>query len=597
MEFLWINEHQSNRAILIDNDGNIIKVIGAPDANTRGCDYSLYGRCGKDIATPYNLCWPGGSIGIDNANNIYLADETTGGGNQRIARFALPYNTYQYNGQVCLPDSNGGLVGDNDGEPNSVSAYKFSEVVGTFTFENQLVVKDKNRYMIWNDYLNKFPGEKADFVVGQVSENERVYDPFYKIAGGAFHVIDDKNRLWTYNQDKALVVYQLPLTSDSVPLKNDIKLYWINDPNNPIGYYANSIAFDKINKKIWVSDLHWGYEGHRLFRIKNYDEFNNKLYVDAVIGQPNKESVCCNQATKNEDGTCPSAWTARDIKNPTANSLCLPYDMEFDNLGNLYVVENNYEGHGNIRMTVFMAENLASIPSTDTVQFPLTKAKKVFGPSDFTTVGNWPSFVPIVIAFNSKNNMVAGTDGYYNGDINQRHLRQLLFYKNPLQKDSNGNYIQGQEPDSYIKIPMGAPGEINFDDDDNLIVQDHTWSRVLVSGADPNKFYIKSQGQNVAWFGDRGNIVLKGPCQVKPTCTPPADSFIFKNSAGDTVAYIGPTGYLCIETGDCSSSTSCSATSNDEFIMQDETGKVVSKIDLSNGDLCYTGKMVENGEV
>ena len=112
---------------------------------------------------------------------------------------------------------------------------------------------------------------------------------------------------------------------------------------------------------------------------------------------------------------------------------------------------------------------------------------------------------------------------------------------------------------------------------------------------DPNKVYIKNQGQNVAWFGDRGNIVLKGPCQVKPTCTPPADSFIFKNSAGDTVAYIDINGNLCIETGDCLSSTSCSVTSNDEFIMQDETEKVVSKIDLTNGDLCYTGKLIENG--
>ena len=112
---------------------------------------------------------------------------------------------------------------------------------------------------------------------------------------------------------------------------------------------------------------------------------------------------------------------------------------------------------------------------------------------------------------------------------------------------------------------------------------------------DPNKFYIKNQGQNVAWFGDRGNIVLKGPCQVKSNCIPPADSFIFKNSAGDVVAYIDTSGNLCIETGDCSPSSSCSATSNDEFIMQDETGKVVSKIDLTNGDLCYTGKLIENG--
>ena len=115
---------------------------------------------------------------------------------------------------------------------------------------------------------------------------------------------------------------------------------------------------------------------------------------------------------------------------------------------------------------------------------------------------------------------------------------------------------------------------------------------------DPNKFYIKnSQNINVAWFGDRGNIILKGTCTQQSTCTPPLDSFIFKNSAGDTVAYVDTSGNLCIETGDCLSSTSCSATSNDEFIMQDETGKVVSKIDLTNGDLCYTGRLIENGEV
>ena len=111
-----------------------------------------------------------------------------------------------------------------------------------------------------------------------------------------------------------------------------------------------------------------------------------------------------------------------------------------------------------------------------------------------------------------------------------------------------------------------------------------------------NKFYVQNNiGDNVASFDMLGNVALKGTCSVSSNCIAPTDSFIFKNSAGDIVAYVGPTGYLCIETGDCSSSPSCSATGNDEFIMQDETGKVVSKIDLTNGDLCYTGSLIQNG--
>ncbi len=117
----------------------------------------------------------------------------------------------------------------------------------------------------------------------------------------------------------------------------------------------------------------------------------------------------------------------------------------------------------------------------------------------------------------------------------------------------------------------------------------------ILSKSDPNKVYIKnSQTQNVAWFGDRGNIVLKGTCQVQSNCLPPQDSFILKNANNEVVSYIDSQGNLCIETGDCSSSTSCTLTTNDEFVMKDETGRAVSKIDLTNGDLCLTGKLIEN---
>lgn len=38
--------------------------------------------------------------------------------------------------------------------------------------------------------------------------------------------------------------------------------------------------------------------------------------------------------------------------------------------------------------------------------------------------------------------------------------------------------MQGQKPDATIKLPLGTPGELTFDAQDNLFVQDHTWGKV-----------------------------------------------------------------------------------------------------------------------
>ena len=35
-------------------------------------------------------------------------------------------------------------------------------------------------------------------------------------------------------------------------------------------------------------------------------------------------------------------------------------------------------------------------------------------------------------------------------------------------------------PDAVIELPLGAPGEIVFDEQDNLVVQDHTWCRLWI---------------------------------------------------------------------------------------------------------------------
>jgi len=455
---IWVTEHQANRAILLDINGNILKVIGAPDKYHQGCDYGYYGRCKSpnNIFTDFNLCWPGGSVGIDNANNIYLADEHL----SRIARFALPYVTQIKGSDVCVPDSNGGLL-----QGNGVSGYKFSEIVGAGVFQNQLFIKDQARIMVWNDYLGKSTGAKADFVIGQSSDSARDGNP-YQISNRAFQTVDDKNRLWTVNEHGQIVIYQLPFKPGDAPLANNVYLYW-SDTGNQFSYWTSGgLAFDNITKKMWVNN------GNRIFRISNYYDFQNRLYVDMVLGQPNKDSDCCNQAPK-VNGVCQSSP-------PRADTLCEAYQLKFDGLGNLFVLENNYECHGNDRIIVYLAQDLASASG----MFPQLQAKIVFVADDLTSGGhclgtNEPGS-PVSMAFNSKNEMVVGNDGsYINGT--ERHLKQLYLYRTPLTK---------QTPDASIRVPMGAPGEITFDNQDNLIIQDHTWYRAWVINFEKDPYWL-----------------------------------------------------------------------------------------------------------
>ena len=75
----------------VDSQGNLY----VPDVwNNRVLKYnqplSLDKTDGKGDAIADYLWWPGGSIGMDNANNIYLADEMF----HTVYRYALPYDTY-----------------------------------------------------------------------------------------------------------------------------------------------------------------------------------------------------------------------------------------------------------------------------------------------------------------------------------------------------------------------------------------------------------------------------------------------------------------------------------------------------------------------
>ncbi len=112
-----------------------------------------------------------------------------------------------------------------------------------------------------------------------------------------------------------------------------------------------------------------------------------------------------------------------------------------------------------------------------------------------------------------------------------------------------------------------------------------------------SKLYIKDSGRSaVAWFGDEGDVVLKGECHVLADCTQSSSNlFVIGNSTDSVVAYINSTGDLCVEKGSCSSSSSC-IPSREAFKIRNESQEIVSYIDF-DGELCFIGGLYENTDL
>lgn len=448
---IWVNELSSNRTLLIDFDGNIIAVIGAPNQYLRGGDSVYPPECG-DIYQGNHLWWPGGAIGQDFANNIFLADEFF----STVYRYALPYTPHQVGQAMCLPDANGVLFPKG---PNIRSDARLGESVGLAVAGGQLLVRDEGmRLKVYNNYPSKAFGAEPDYVLtgGMQGRN-------WLSAG-----IDEASRLWLSGEHGQLRIYQLPITSDETqPIADFVKLFWKDtglEITRPGGEYVQvgAVAFDTAAHIMYVADE----VGTRIFRVKNYTQFQDSLYVDMVIGQRNKTETRCNQG----------------LPSPNAETLCTATHIKVDKLGNLFVVDNAYECHGNRRVVAFRAQELRSA----TAMFPNLQAWKLFNAASFNEIGNCSDNTvdapgsPVSLAFNSRNQMVMGNDGYY-GEPSERQLKQLWFYADPLAK---------QTPDASIDLYMGTPGDLTFDANDNLLIQDHTWYRAMMINLDCDRGWL-----------------------------------------------------------------------------------------------------------
>ncbi|MCX6873417.1 MAG: choice-of-anchor D domain-containing protein [Verrucomicrobia bacterium] len=460
----WLQANVS-RLLLCDANGTILQAIGAPDTSSYGGSYEYYGRVGQDPVAPYSLISPGGMCGIDSSNNFYIADEAS----SRVARYALPYTVTQSGAYRRMPDPNGGMFGAFAGmvAANSVSPTDLGQDnVGVIPFGNQLIARDHQRYLVWNDYLTKSDGASPDLVVGQADGSSIAMRNH--IMGRSMHAVDHLNRLWMTGEHGRLMCWQLPFVAGAVPIRVLVPFYWTDSPDDEVPYSCGiALTYEAAADALWVSDG----DRHRLLRVRiPANIVTGKFLVDAVIGQANKSDGLPN----------------RGMSAPDASSLGAVNDLTFDRLGNLFVVDNTYEGHPNGRVMAFLAQDLASINTL----FPSIAARKLYVTESFDQTdinrGNDPihgdaPFSPVCVAFNSRNEMVIANDGYYR-DPRYRLIRQLYLYRNPMTKAT---------PDAVIELPLGAPGEIQFDANDNLVVQDHTWNRVSILNFDSDPGWLR----------------------------------------------------------------------------------------------------------
>lgn len=455
---LWLHCANANpnlghggRTVLVDQAGRVLAAVGCPNVATLG------GVGGDE--QPYRTKNGCGAIGLTSDNHIYLADQSR----EHVARFELPLKTSSE--RSSPPPAKDGLLGTGKPEishysyANAMSAGRFhTNMNGVLAIGDQLIVRDDRRYLVWNNYLHKPDGCDADIIVGQPSGD--AITRRNTIVTGSQMAIDSRNRMWAAGEHGRLHLLQLPLKAGSTILRDNIPLYWADEPEKEVDHDIDeALDFEPKTGRLWVFDR----RNKRLLRIKNPDEWQKKLFVDAVLGQVDKTGNRMN----------------RGSRIPDASTIGAPNCIRFDKQGNLFVVDDNDEGIPNGRVIAYAAEDIASINT----MFPATKARWVWCVEGFDKAhpdihrlhsGLVLPHYPLAVTINSKGEMVIANGGAWdeqewNGA--KRQIRQLFLFRKPFAKST---------PDAVIELPLGYPADIRFDADDNLIVKDSAYHRLAI---------------------------------------------------------------------------------------------------------------------
>lgn len=414
---------------------------------TNGTGAALYGSNGNLTSYPSIQFsgggFGGGGVGTDAAGNLYFAPDIQEPPGSAVARFSTPTGP-SGGASLSLGNANGTLMTNTW---NQESDQTVQDNDGMVVIGNQLFVADSsnNRILVFNDYKTAASYAHADYIMG-CNAPDSCAGGFF--GGGISTISTDKaGRLWVAGNG-SIYAFNTPIVqggtnlAPALQLNSGSSVLWADD-STPVNFNTQSVAYDTVNDILWEG----GFWNPQLYRIRH--PFNSPV-VDMSIGQNSKTSQC-----------------NLGQSSPAANTICGVTVVALDNYGNLYAVDGSYEGNSNQRILEYpSSEILASYSSL----FPLINASLNFPDKPFTQQGGCISSgepcSPVYVAFDSWNRMYVGTDAYSSASN-----EKLWVYQSPLTK---------QTADQVVVEPMGQIGAI-FIDTDTLVVQDHTWNRILIT--------------------------------------------------------------------------------------------------------------------
>ncbi|MGQ9585843.1 MAG: hypothetical protein ACUVXG_10650 [Anaerolineae bacterium] len=444
---VWVNDFGNMMIELWDWDGVTVKKVLGKDT------YKPDGTCGWWLCYGCPAC--GGGLGIDNQGNIL---PSVYGYTQDVLVFSAPIPTPRP-GVVYQPDKR--FFYPPEGY-NYMGRKGLRSGTGVAIYADQLVVADHGRLLFWNHLRSLVNGKPAD---GMIGNSEFSY---HAPCCGRLKT-DAAGKLWVQHA-RGIDVYQLPLTTASVPLRTlqmpsltlptdfalrppsdwlprtvmtpSVVLPVLGGGHVTLGTSITGLAPVGEGELLWISDV----DNHRVLRIRN--PLSTPL-VDVVLGQVDTSGNQCNR------GLVPPPNTGTD-QVAAADMICYPGALSLDQFGNLYVSDHTLEVLGNWRLLIF-----------DHTLFPPTIATPIFAPPA-TKVFPFRDNQPAITwepAFDSTNRMIVGYNGYLGG-------RFVGVYDDPLGPDTN--------PTTYLKDYGSMPFSAAFDVDGNLYVGDLNRSRVLI---------------------------------------------------------------------------------------------------------------------
>ncbi|MCX7002475.1 MAG: hypothetical protein NTV22_04280 [bacterium] len=504
---VWVLDGAHGRILKFNHrTGAVLDWIGYRSTNYYGTHAGGDGRYQRPGGSAGAIRQPDGDCGFDNHSNFYF---TACYGSAPIVRIPMPL---QRNGRHLTEDNGNWVIASGEmmkSGMNVTSGRTMQDNYGMSRWGTQLYLNDgaSCRLLVWTNYPAATTFQRADLVIGQSDFTSKTPGGTFEGRGLGAHAV--ASNLLFIATDAKLFVFQLPFTHggrDYAPYKTvDVghpdSIVW-DDDGAPAYFSFAGIAYDAVSNCLWVSNSGPNPFVHnnvtngtkRILRIRN-PLGPMPLRIDMVIGQSHKTNYIANHG--------------RGDFEPDARGFAQPNQLALDNYRNLYVVDGSYEGRfdrtndtANLRVVRFDAAVLNPVPGN---LFPLPAANAVFCKTAMTSnrtevIAHRPN-TPIQIGFGVSNEMLLSVCGYGN-----EQGERVFYYPTP-------QLGAHPEPTHVLNTHFGQAA-VCLLDGTSVIMQDHTWNRVLfhvpratAPYMDITNAAIVTTGTTTALGGTTANIV------------------------------------------------------------------------------------------